>query len=117
MSRTRSISELVTRARDLAGHGSRRILGITGPPGAGKTTLATAIIAGLGELAVAVPMDGFHLTNAELERLGRRDRKGAPDTFDVEGTSSFCVTSQREIARYSTHPRFLARPMSHYPTA
>jgi pantothenate kinase len=30
-------------------------------------------------------MDGFHLSNAELERLGRRHRKGAPDTFDAAG--------------------------------
>jgi pantothenate kinase len=32
-----------------------------------------------------VPMDGFHLANSELERLGRRPRKGAPDTFDAAG--------------------------------
>ena len=30
-------------------------------------------------------MDGFHLANVELERLGRRGRKGAPDTFDSAG--------------------------------
>ena len=30
-------------------------------------------------------MDGFHLAQAELERLGRADRKGAPDTFDALG--------------------------------
>jgi len=30
-------------------------------------------------------MDGFHLANRELERLGRRDRKGAADTFDADG--------------------------------
>jgi pantothenate kinase len=65
--------------------GTRRILGITGPPGAGKSSLAAAIIATLPGLAAAVPMDGFHLSNAELERLGRRDRKGAPDTFDPDG--------------------------------
>lgn len=32
-----------------------------------------------------VPMDGFHLADQELTRLGRRDRKGAPDTFDPAG--------------------------------
>ena len=30
-------------------------------------------------------MDGFHLANSELARLGRADRKGAPDIFDVDG--------------------------------
>jgi len=30
-------------------------------------------------------MDGFHLANHELIRLGRRDRKGAVDTFDAAG--------------------------------
>jgi pantothenate kinase len=65
--------------------GHRRVLGIAGPPGAGKSSLAEAVVARLDGLAVLVPMDGFHLSNAQLDRLGRRDRKGAPDTFDVDG--------------------------------
>jgi pantothenate kinase len=80
------LDELVTRARELAAAGGRRLLGITGPPGSGKSTLATAIAAALGAgLVVVVGMDGFHLADAELVRLGRRDRKGAPDTFDGHG--------------------------------
>jgi pantothenate kinase len=77
-----SFKELSARARHLAAQG-RRILGITGAPGAGKSTLAAAIIADLDGQAVDVPMDGFHLANSELDRLGRRGRKGAPDTFDA----------------------------------
>ena len=50
--------------------GGRRILGITGPPGAGKSTLAEALAASLGERAELVGMDGFHLAEAELRRLG-----------------------------------------------
>ncbi|MFJ7586652.1 nucleoside/nucleotide kinase family protein [Streptomyces sp. NPDC097617] len=74
------------RAEALAAAGERRILGIAGPPGAGKSTLAARIADGLGpERAVVVPMDGFHLARAELDRLGRADRKGAPDTFDAAG--------------------------------
>ncbi|EXG79642.1 nucleoside/nucleotide kinase family protein [Cryptosporangium arvum] len=77
-------SDLIDRARELAA-GPRRVLGLTGAPGAGKSTLAAELVAALGPRAVLVPMDGFHLANAELIRLGRRDRKGAVDTFDAAG--------------------------------
>jgi pantothenate kinase len=60
------------------------ILGITGPPGAGKSTLAREVVASV-PAAVYLPMDGFHLADVELERLGRLDRKGAIDTFDGYG--------------------------------
>ncbi|WP_028063359.1 nucleoside/nucleotide kinase family protein [Solirubrobacter soli] len=76
---------LVTRARELAQAGERRILGIAGPPGGGKSTVARQVVAELGEQARLVPMDGFHLAQSELVRLGRRDRMGAPDTFDAAG--------------------------------
>jgi pantothenate kinase len=76
---------LVARARALAEPGQRRILGLVGPPGGGKSTAARAIADSLGATAVLVPMDGFHLCQAELVRLGRRDRMGAPDTFDAAG--------------------------------
>jgi pantothenate kinase len=79
------IGDLIERARALAGAGGRRLLGITGAPGAGKSTIAARVVEALGDAAVLVPMDGFHLANAELERLGRRDRKGAIDTFDAAG--------------------------------
>lgn len=73
------------RARELAARGDRRLLGLAGPPGVGKSTVAEAVVAAVGPGAVVVPMDGFHLAQAELERLGRADRKGAPDTFDPAG--------------------------------
>jgi pantothenate kinase len=79
------VDALVERARRLAESGGRRILGITGPPGAGKSTLARQIVAALGDAARLVPMDGFHLAGVELARLGRADRKGAVDTFDAAG--------------------------------
>jgi len=61
----------------------RFVLGLSGSPGAGKSTLATALAAAYG--VPVVPMDGFHRPNAELVSLGRLDHKGAPDTFDAEG--------------------------------
>ncbi|MEI7032699.1 nucleoside/nucleotide kinase family protein [Streptomyces pratensis] len=76
---------LIERARALADTGRRRVLGIAGPPGAGKSTLAQRLVAALDGRAALVPMDGFHLAAAELDRLGRADRKGAPDTFDAAG--------------------------------
>jgi pantothenate kinase len=75
----------VERARRLAA-GGRRVLGIAGAPGGGKSTLAHGIVDALGpDTARLVGMDGFHLAQAELERLGRADRKGAVDTFDAAG--------------------------------
>jgi pantothenate kinase len=76
---------LLDRARRLAEPGGRKILGIAGPPGGGKSTLAREVVAALGDAAALAPMDGFHLAQAELTRLGRRDRMGAPDTFDAAG--------------------------------
>lgn len=84
-----TFDDLLERAASLARPGRRAMLGITGSPGAGKTTLAeqmTRTLNGDGEPWLAhVPMDGFHLADVELDRLGRRNRKGAPDTFDAAG--------------------------------
>lgn len=85
-----TVDDAVERAVRLAERGTRTVLGIAGAPGAGKSTLArrivTAVDAQLGTgTAVQVPMDGFHLSNAALDALGRRERKGAVDTFDAGG--------------------------------
>ncbi|RDD87758.1 nucleoside/nucleotide kinase family protein [Streptomyces parvulus] len=84
-----TFDDLLARARALPSNGRRAVLGIAGAPGAGKSTLAERLVRELngsdGTWAAHVPMDGFHLADAELDRLGRRDRKGAPDTFDSAG--------------------------------
>ena len=80
-----SIDEAVAGARRLASAGARRLLGICGPPGGGKSTLAERIAGELAGQARLVRMDGFHLAQVELARLGREDRKGAIDTFDALG--------------------------------
>lgn len=85
-----TVDQAVERAVELARSSRRTVLGIAGAPGAGKSTLArrivTAVDTRLGAgTAVQVPMDGFHLSNAALDALGRHDRKGAADTFDADG--------------------------------
>lgn len=87
---TPCLSALVDRATSLLDRPGRVVLGVTGQPGAGKSTLAEELMARLravlGQDAVGhLPMDGFHLADVQLDHLGRRDRKGAPDTFDVDG--------------------------------
>lgn len=76
-------SAFAAALRGRAASGSRVIAGIAGEPGAGKSTLARDVADALGPDAVVLPMDGFHLPQARLVDLGRRDRMGAPDTFDV----------------------------------
>ena len=80
-----ALQPFVSDARRLITPGQRRILGITGAPGAGKSTLASRLVEALDGQAVLVGLDAFHLSNAELDRLDRRARKGAPDTFDAAG--------------------------------
>jgi pantothenate kinase len=80
-----TLAALVDRARALLDRPGRTVLGITGPPGAGKSTLTSALLASLGPDVGHLPMDGFHLADVQLDRLGLRDRKGAPETFDVDG--------------------------------
>lgn len=74
-----ALADARERARRLAQVGRPFLLGIVGPPGAGKSTLAEALD------EPSFPMDGFHYANEHLDRLGLRDRKGAPATFDVAG--------------------------------
>lgn len=79
---------LAARLIDLAQDRARLLIAIAGPPGAGKSTLAEALVAGLVELgqrSALVPMDGFHLDDRILERSGLLGRKGAPETFDADG--------------------------------
>lgn len=78
-------ASLIERARALMARSPRALLGIAGAPGAGKSTVAQLLAEAIGSNAVIVPMDGFHLANQELTRLGRAQRKGAPDTFDAAG--------------------------------
>lgn len=77
--------ELAQLIRVKAQGQGRYLVALAGPPGAGKSTLAADLVTALGKGAKAVPMDGFHYDDAVLIARGARDRKGAPDTFDVQG--------------------------------
>lgn len=78
------LDEIGRRART----GARFLVGVAGPPGAGKSTLADRLhqaLSASGHRSAVLPMDGFHLDNAILEERGLLSRKGAPETFDVRG--------------------------------
>jgi pantothenate kinase len=100
------VDELVERARRLASGGQRGILGICGAPGVGKSTLARALVDRLGPEAIVVPMDGFHLHDDVLAGLGRLQRKGAPDTFDVDGFRTLLERVRRGNDRPVYAPAF-----------
>lgn len=91
--------------------GGRAVLGVCGVPGAGKSTLAEALVAevarrhGLGFVA-HVPMDGYHLADVQLERLGLRDRKGAPETFDALGYAALLRRLREDVGRDVFAPGF-----------
>lgn len=87
--------DLLARLHTLA-QGPRRLLGLVAPPGAGKSTLAALMVQAMGARAQAVPMDGYHLAQAELQRLGRAERKGAPDTFDAAGYAALLQRLRRQ---------------------
>jgi pantothenate kinase len=71
-------------------HARPLIVGIVGAPGAGKSTISAELLSHVSASAL-LPMDGFHLSQSRLRELGRRERMGAPDTFDVD---AFAATLQ-----------------------
>jgi pantothenate kinase len=118
---TPTFDDLLLRARDLTRSGRRAILGIAGSPGAGKTTLAERLVRelnGTGRPWVAqVPMDGFHLADVELDRLGLRRRKGAPETFDAAGYAALLrrlrdETESEDIVYAPGFERVLEQPIA-----
>jgi pantothenate kinase len=92
----------------------RRLLGIAGAPGAGKTTYAERLVAEAAVPAAYLPMDGFHLADAALRRLGLLDRKGAPETFDAWGYAALLrrVREETETVWAPGFERDLEQPLA-----
>jgi pantothenate kinase len=100
------IDEALARIEALRSGKRRVLVGVAGCPGAGKSTLAAELVEALGSIAAVVPMDGFHLADAELVRRGWRARKGAPHTFDVSGYVALLRRVRDELDRPVYAPRF-----------
>jgi pantothenate kinase len=98
--------EAIERAQNHCDRPNRMLIGIVGPPGAGKSTLAHTVVAAIGEAAVVVPMDGFHLANAVLVDRGIRSAKGRVDTFDSWGYLHLIRRVRSEADRWVFAPGF-----------
>lgn len=120
------VEALLDRARALARPGRCAVLGVVGSPGSGKSTLAEGVVRALGAApahdggtdgpwVVHVPMDGYHLADVELRRLGRLSRKGAPDTFDPAGYAALLRrvrAGERELVYAPAFDRTLEQPVA-----
>ena len=97
---------------DLRSRVPERLLGITGAPGVGKSTVAALLARSWG--AVVVPMDGFHLADVELSRRGLLGRKGAPETFDAEGYAALLgrVRAREPLVMAPVFERDLEQPLA-----
>ena len=98
-----------SRAVELSTRGRRSILGITGAPAAGKSTYAEALTAeliGQGHQVALVPMDGYHLAQAALEKLGLAEIKGAPQTFDAAGFVALLKRLREDSSETVWAPKF-----------
>ena len=107
MSKEMSQEEAKAKIVEYANNTSRTIIGIVGKPGGGKSTLSKYLLKGMDQSLVSVvPMDGFHLSNKVLKDLGRSDRKGAQDTFDVKGFTTLIARIKSDDADPIYYPIF-----------
>lgn len=84
MTQAIDLAGLQQRLALLAQGPQRHLVALAGPPGAGKSHLSDALLAALPGAAL-LPMDGYHLDDGLLAARGELARKGAPQTFDLDG--------------------------------
>ena len=106
-----TIETMARAAAALVPDGGRAILGISGAPGAGKSTLVELLLEAVAstygaDFVAHVPMDGYHLADVQLQRLHALGRKGAPDTFDAEGFAHLLERIREEPASWVYAPGF-----------
>lgn len=106
MSDPRLLSKLCSNTKP----GERYLVGIAGPPGAGKSTLSAALAQDLGRRGFSpkvVPMDGYHLDNHTLNERGLLKSKGAPNTFDATAFVELIrrLRDANETVHFSTFDR------------
>jgi len=107
MSREITKEEAKAIVAEYASASARTIIGIVGKPGGGKSTLSKYLLKEMDPTLVSVvPMDGFHLSNKVLKELGRSDRKGAQDTFDVKGFTNLIERIKSDSADPIYYPIF-----------
>ena len=107
MSREISKEEAKEIVSEGAAASTRMIIGIVGKPGGGKSTLSRFLLKGMDpSLVSVVPMDGFHLSNKVLKELGKSDRKGAQDTFDVKGFTALIARIKSDGTDLIYYPVF-----------
>jgi len=107
MSKEITKEEAKARVVEYANASSRVIIGIVGKPGGGKSTLSKYLLKEMDPTLVSVvPMDGFHLSNKVLKALGRSERKGAQDTFDVKGFTTLIQRIKLDSADPIYYPVF-----------
>ncbi|GAQ88736.1 hypothetical protein KFL_004550070 [Klebsormidium nitens] len=94
-------NRLITSAASIP-PGQKYMVGVAGSPGSGKTTLARSVTALINskqsdpDLAVSVPMDGYHLYRKQLDQMPdpkeAHARRGSHWTFDPVGLLSTLKT-------------------------
>lgn len=107
------VDELVTHVLARLPDDRRIIVGLCGPPGAGKSRAGAMLAYSLRCAGIAngqVPMDGYHLSNRQLDTFGARERKGSPDTFDVAGFRDMLRRVRHERTETVYAPDF-SRPL------
>lgn len=104
----KGLEEARKRILDLESKSKTRVvIGITGKPGSGKSTVTSKLKETIpGERTVILSQDGYHLSNLQLESLGRSNFKGAPDTFDSEGFSKILFRVKSELKNNIYFPIF-----------